>query len=238
MVTYEIDSESTTSRFSGAPWYENTEKRTIRIYGAGGIGSHTALGISKIFRDSEVYIYDFDKVSISNMGGQLYNMLQCGQSKSKATVDTLLSLSSGSSNNYYYNSMDQYYSSTIFITALDNMNARKKVFNEVWKKNKGSNSLFVDARMSADTIQIIAFRLDERSKVTKYRRKYLFSDSEATHEVCSYKQTFFMGQMISGMIGAIVTNYLTHLSDDCFPQTVPFFTEFSSPLMKYTHVLE
>lgn len=238
MIKYILDSETVNSRFSGASWYEESLKKKISIYGCGGIGSHTALGISKIFSESILYLFDFDKVSISNIGGQMFDSFQCGESKVTAVKDNLEVYEGTNSNSYIAFESDAYNVSDIFITALDNMTARKKIFNSIHRKFNDTNRLYIDARMSADTIQVIAFKLNEKDKIKHYKKNFLFKDSEATHEICSYKQTFFMGQMISGFIGSIVTNYLTTLSEDNFPQVVPYFTEFSSPLMSYNNVIQ
>lgn len=223
-------------RFSGAPWFDLASNRTINIYGSGGIGSHASLGISKMFQSSTFRIFDFDSVSLSNLGGQLFSPDQLGMRKVDAVRDNLQGFSLDNTNAYVTYGEDNFNPSDITLTALDSMRARKSIFENVRKKNRGTKHLFIDARMSADTIQIIAFRFDEAAKIRKYKKEYLFDDSEATNVVCSYKQTFFMGQMLSGYICAIIANYLTHLSEDVFPQEVPFFTEFSSPLMTYTSV--
>lgn len=224
------------SRYSGSPWFELATNKVISIYGAGGIGSHASLGISKMFKESLIRIFDFDKVSISNLGGQLFSPDQCGLMKSEAVRENIQDFNIDRSNNYMVFNTDEFFPADITLTALDSMSARKSIFEASRKKNKGTNHLFIDARMSADTIQIVAFKFNELAKIRKYKKEYLFDDSEATNVVCSYKQTFFMGQMLSGYICSIIANYLTHLSEDLFPQEIPFFTEFSSPLMAYTSV--
>lgn len=224
------------SRYSGSPWFDLATNRSISLYGAGGIGSHTSLGISKMFKSSTLRVFDFDRVSLSNLGGQMFSPDQCGVHKSLAVRQNIEDFNIDRTLNCLDYNRDIYISSDITVTALDSMTARKTIFENVRKKNRGTNHLFIDARMSADTIQIIAFKFNEAAKIRKYKKEYLFDDSEATSNICSYKQTFFMGQMLSGYICAIIANYLTHLSEDLFPQEVPFFTEFSSPLMTYTSV--
>lgn len=224
--------EETRSRFSSAPWIDKASYKIISIYGLGGIGSHTALGINKIFENSSIFIFDFDHVSLSNIGGQIYNLRDIGDLKiyslkRKLLVDNV-------TNSIYDYKKDEILYSDIIVSALDSMSARKELFDKICRKRSLKNSLFIDARMSADTIQIIAFRVGDKKKRTKYRKKYLFNDEQADETVCSYKQTYFVGQMISGLINSIITNYLTTLSTNNYPQKVPFYTEFYTPLMSYS----
>lgn len=224
--------EEIRSRFSSAPWIEEASNKTISIFGLGGIGSHTAFGINKIFENSYIYIFDFDYVSLSNIGGQIYNLKDIGDFKVSNIKRKLLV--NNTTNRIFDYKKDIIFNSDIIVSALDSMSARKELFDKICRKRSLKNSLFIDARMSADTIQIIAFRVGDKKKRTKYRKKYLFNDEQADETVCSYKQTYFVGQMISGLINSIITNYLTTLSTNNYPQKVPFYTEFYTPLMSYS----
>lgn len=217
-------------RQAGAPWYTHTENTDINIYGLGGIGSHTFIGMYHIFRNSIIQLFDFDKVETHNLGGQIYNPADLGKYKSWVCSNYFDTVGKNTVKSY---TVDFYPRSNITILALDSMRARKKISDDVLTTTSG---LFIDARMSADTIQVIAIDMnapDKEKRIEEYRKKYLFSDSEALPTLCNFSQSYFVGQLISGIIGAIVTNYLTHLDDKLFPQRVPFFTEFYTPLMQY-----
>ena len=217
-------------RQAGAPWYKYTQNKFISIYGLGGIGSHTFLGIFHIFKYSNIYLFDPDRVEVHNLGGQIYNPKDLGSYKTCACAEGFYNLSK----NEIYTSQEDYYSiSDITILALDNMAAREKIAEEMLTKTR---ELFIDARMSADTIQVIAIDMktpDKEERIKEYKNKYLFSDSEALPTLCNFSQSYFVGQLISGIIGSIVTNCMTHSDSKLFPQRVPFFTEFYIPLMKY-----
>lgn len=60
---------SRTVRFSDAPWY--IPGLPILVGGAGAIGSWLTLYLAR--QDAKLYVYDFDTIDLTNMGGQLYN---------------------------------------------------------------------------------------------------------------------------------------------------------------------
>lgn len=230
----------TTSRFSGAAWFDAIKNQKITIVGAGGIGSWVALMLSR-FNPKSIIIYDDDTVDISNLAGQFYTVSQIGIFK----VDAVSTNMKNYSGFYKTVTMRERFKadsscSDIVISCLDNMYSRKVVFDR-WVKHVNEcanpkNCLFIDGRLAAETLQVYAVCGDEETSIRRYKDS-LFSDSEAVNELCSYKQTSFMANMIGSIIANDVLNFVASKLPDGILREIPFFIEYGSELMYFKTVM-
>ena len=81
-----ITVDETTSRFSGAIWYEEIQKQTVTLAGIGGIGSYVGFLLGRL-KPLRLIIYDPDRVETVNMSGQLYGQSDVGSYKSTALAN-------------------------------------------------------------------------------------------------------------------------------------------------------
>lgn len=220
-------------RFSGAPWFEVIQNIDVVIYGCGGIGSWAALQLSRL-NPSCIILYDPDKVEAVNLAGQLYKFSDIGVHKTRAVKDSIKAYS-----DYYRTDdvfmavprgKDNYHSITV--CGFDNMDSRKAAFDD-WERCNPDTSiatprLFIDGRMSADTIQVFAMCSNDEYARGEYRNKWLFDDSEADSSVCSYKQTSFVAGMIGSLIANLVVNFMCKYHLKLEDYQLPFKTTFNS----------
>ena len=213
-----------TTRFSGATWFSTISGTFITIIGAGGIGSFTAFYLSRMCRF--VKIYDRDTVDETNLGGQLYTVEQIGMYKVQALRDTIARL--GGSINPYIGNFDytQVLMDPIVIGAVDNMEARKTIFNAFIESN--TCKLLIDGRLTADELQVFVIDKNNPEAIEEYKEKWLFDDKEAAETVCSFKQTTYMAGMIASIITNVVVNYTAHMDD-----LLPFFIHYDANLFKF-----
>ena len=61
-----ITIDMSTSRFSGAVWYNKVQEKTITLAGLGGIGSYVAFLLSRM-KPNHIRLYDDDTVELANM---------------------------------------------------------------------------------------------------------------------------------------------------------------------------
>ena len=233
-LSIEIDEH--TSRFSGALWYEEIQKKTIILAGLGGIGSYVCFLLSRM-QPTSMFIYDDDIVEAGNMSGQLYSIRDVGRPK----VDSISDMVSSYAN---YNSVfainSRFTASTeatdIMICGFDNMEARKIFFNKwvahVESKEDKSNCLFIDGRLSAEYLQVYAITGDDVESLLKYNHTALFSDDEADETICSYKQTTYMANMIGSIIVNIFTNFVANQVAGAPIREVPYFTSYDGNSMQ------
>jgi hypothetical protein len=226
----------TTTRFSGADWA--SELREVIVVGVGGIGSWTTLNLARIGHN--ITIIDPDTVDETNVkGGQMFQANQVGNSKVNAVVNICQQFGSTAFidgiNKAYTNEIG---ASDIMITGLDNMKARRQVY-EVWKKNTlrredKEECLLVDGRLTMEMFEIFAIKGDDLKAMELYEAKHLFSDEEAADLDCTTKQSTFAAMSIAGFITSTVCNFLTNKKLKSDLRDVPFYQRMYFPMMMYT----
>ena len=226
--------QEATSRFSGAVWYDSILQKDVTIIGVGGIGSWTALLISRL-GVKNMTLYDDDTVELGNMSGQFYRISDVDRPKVDAIASAVRYYSCYSS----VTAMPERFTDTSFfspvvIACLDSMSARKTAFT-AWKKavdgtNNKEEYLFIDGRLSAETLQVFAVSGDDEDNINRYEAT-LFDDSEADSEICSYKQTSFMANMIASVITNVFVNYVASKLEGGAAREIPFKTEYLGEMM-------
>lgn len=234
-----ITVDETTSRFSGAIWYEEIQKQIVTLAGVGGIGGYVGFLLGRL-KPQRLIIYDPDRVETSNMSGQLYGQTDIGNYKSVA-------LSNMVRNYANYNNIvalnDRFNidseATDIMICGFDNMEARK-VFYKKWKQRvlsypTGSNDrkkcLFIDGRLAAEEFQVLSIQGDDDRAMKEYKDKWLFSDVEAEETICSYKQTTFMANMIASVMVNVFVNFIANQCSPIIDRDVPFFISYDASTM-------
>ena len=223
-----------TARFSGAEWFNKIQEKVIIVGGAGGISSNTIFQLARVHPKS-LYIFDDDTVEEVNLAGQMFN----NDSVSKKKVDAIANIVKDFCRYESVFAMPEKYTedsftADIMICGFDNMKARKVFFNN-WCKHVNeqkdkSKCLFIDARLSFDTLQVFTITGDDEFNKTRYEKEFLFSDEEADETICSLKQTTFMACMIASFIVNNVVNFCTNELTPMIKQ-LPFFIEYDSNLM-------
>ena len=231
--------DESTTRFSGAEWFNQIQKARIIIAGIGGIGSNVAFQLARMI-PANLTLYDDDNVEMVNMAGQLFSNNNIGESKVDAIANMI----------YSYTSMKQVLAikdkftldkepGDIMICGFDNMRARKTFFNS-WCNHISNKSieerskcLYLDGRLSMDTLQILCIKGDDQYNIDRYEREFLFADYEADATVCSRKQTTYLACMISSLMVNLSTNFIANSLHPVIPYDLPFFTEYDAQNMLF-----
>lgn len=231
--------DDSTSRFSGANWYENIQKTKIIIAGIGGIGSNLAYQIARL-NPAKIVLYDDDIVEIANLSGQFFASSDVGMYKADAIAKKLKDYTVCSN---IYSITEQFTSISapcdIMMCGFDSMRARRNYF-AAWRYHvqslpieKRKDCLFLDGRLSIDTLQVFAIAGDDEYSMNLYKNKYLFSDEQAEHTICSLKQTTYLACMIAAIMTNIFINFIANFSLEV-PYTIPFFTEYDAINMLFS----
>ena len=227
-----------TSRFSGATWYEEIQKKIIILAGLGGIGSYTCFLLARMHPTS-MFLYDDDVVEAGNMSGQLYGISDINSYKADAISRMI---SNYADYNSFFASKQRFTmeceAHDIMICGFDNMAARKVFFTK-WRDHVTSkdpeercNCLFIDGRLSAEVLQVYCFTGDNSLAQQKYAEECLFSDNQADETVCSYKQTTYMANMIGSIIVNLFTNFVANEVARAPIRELPFFTTYDGYSMQ------
>lgn len=229
--------DEATSRFSGTEWFNEIQKARIIVAGIGGIGSNLVFQLARM-NPAVLFMYDDDHVETANMSGQLYARADVDKTKVGAMYDMIQAYTN--MQNIY--AIPQRFTPTseagdIMICGFDNMEARKTFFDS-WCTHIANKTpeekkkcLFLDGRLSIDTLQIFAFTGDDGYNILNYQENYLFSDADADATVCSMKQTTYLACMIGSLMTNLFTNFIANSLDPIIPYDLPFFTEYDAQNM-------
>ena len=232
-----ITVDETTSRFSGAIWYEQIKKQIVTLAGVGGIGSYVGFLLGR-FKPERLIIYDPDKVEAVNMSGQLYGKNDLGSYKGVALANMVKNYAD------YYNMVihaerftTESEATDIMICGFDNMEARKLFYNK-WKSHisgkteeEKAKCLFIDGRLAAEEFQVLSIQGNDNRAMAEYEDKWLFNDAEAEETICSYKQTTFMANMIASVMVNIFVNFIANQCGPIIDRDVPFFISYDASTM-------
>lgn len=231
--------DETTTRFSGAIWYEQLQTKNIILAGVGGIGSYIGFLLARM-KPARLVIFDNDIVEAVNMSGQLYGRSDIGHPKVDALADMVANYADYHSTvamNGLYNENSAV--EDIMICGFDNMAARKLVFKKWYAhvmskpEEERGKCLLIDGRLAAEELQVLAIQGNDTRAIEQYQRDWLFSDEIADATVCSYKQTTFMANMIASLMVNIFVNFVTNECNPIMPRDVPFYTSFAADTMYF-----
>jgi len=208
-----------TSRFKDAIWYNKFYK--ITVGGAGGIGSHLTMLLSRL--GHTITVWDNDSVGEENIGGQAYTVSQIHVKKVYA-VQELSKLFSGENNVIprFEKVTNESLIESICFSCFDNMEARKNLF-ESWKEEAIDNEgdipcVFIDGRLLYSNIQIYIVTKDNMDRY----KETLFEDSEVVRENCALKVTTHYAYMIAAYMVSMLTNYLSNYIKGAEITSLPF----------------
>ena len=224
-------------RFSGATWYEKVKTLSTVIVGAGGIGSWTAVLLAKM--GMSILIIDKDTFDEVNIAGQIFNVKRSNRRNKAVEVATFCTDVVPTARVRGYDHMltpsnigfliDK--NSKICICAVDNMLARKLVF-DYWcdivngvTEEERQDYLFIDGRLAAESYQLYCIEGPNQRAKDRYIREF-FSDDEADELSCSFKQTAYMAALLAGRIANNIANFAS--PKDGIPRVAPFFIEYDA----------
>lgn len=223
------------TRFSDAIWYDKVKEKQIICGGCGGIMSNFIFQLARLDPKS-IIVYDPDRVELVNMAGQMFCTRDIDRYKVQAINTTIANYCKYNTMSAIAKKYDEYsIKGDIMISGFDNMEARKVFFNNWLKHIKNSENrsqcLYIDARLSFDTIHIFCITGDDDYHIKDYQDNYLFNDNEADETVCSLKQTTYMACMIASYMVNILVNFC---ANEVTPMVtiLPYFTEYNSDLMQ------
>lgn len=177
----------------------------INIVGAGAIGSFTTLSLAKM-GFFNIHVQDYDEVSVENMSCQFYRPRDIGEPKVKALFEIVREFS-GIEIGMAQSKFDKNDYAGIVIAAVDSMAARREIY-EFHKKYAMRAKLFIDPRMSAESIQVHVVEFGQKDQEEAYE-KTLYSDEEAVQERCTAKSTMYTVLSVSGAVVNVIKAFLT-----------------------------
>lgn len=229
--------ELKTTRFSGADWADQLVD--ITLVGLGGIGSWTALNLSRI--GHTLSLIDYDMVDETNVsGGQMFRKDDVGKYKVYAVNQICRDFGTTNMMIPVIERFDPEMGTfPVTITGLDDMDARRLVF-ESWRTNIGAldtemqkRALFIDGRLTMEMMEVFAVQWNSEQMET-YEKEHLFSNEEAQALDCTTKQSTFGAMGISSLMTATLCNFLTNVKLEMDIRETPFYQRLNYPGMNFT----
>jgi len=177
----------------------------VTIFGAGGIGSPTALLLAKMgVRD--ITLIDFDTVGFENLRSQIYGLADAKAKRPK--VDAARDILAQFTDCDLKTECAKYEGgpvSGIVISAVDCMPTRKRI----WEAAKvGSQELFIDGRMGGEMMDIFTARPYDPDDIAYYEQ-FLFSEEDASPRKCGDEAIVYCTFGAAAFIARLVRGWLT-----------------------------
>lgn len=177
------------------------------IIGVGAVGRQVALQLAAM-GVPWLQLVDFDIVEESNLASQGYLEDDLGNLKVEATADLCRRINHHlevhEERERFRRSMD---TGNVLFCAVDRIEVRQLIWNAV----KDKVDFFVDGRMSAEVIRILA-ACDHASRI--YYPSSLFATEEVYAGSCTAKTTIFTANIAAGLMVEQFAKWLRHLPID------------------------
>lgn len=180
---------------------------SVTLIGAGGIGSPTALALTKM-GITDLSVYDDDEVDNHNIPNQIYKLNGVGKPK----VDCLKELCQDFSGveitaNKKRFDLDGKNLNGIVISAVDSMDSRIEIWNLI--KYKPLVTHYIDSRMAAEIAVMYTIRPTNSSDIQMYEET-LYTDKESVETRCTEHSiiynVFGISSFIANQIKRIAKN--------------------------------
>lgn len=197
---------------------------SVAIIGTGSIGSFTALTLVKM-GIKDLTLYDHDVVQLQNISNQFFPINSLGMPKVKSVEAECLR--HAPEELPLISAIDEFYSgqelpNQIVIALTDNIEGRASAFKAA--KESFMTEFFIDGRMNANLVRILALNPKNKELSEKYEKDFL-EDVENSEEPCTARTIIYNVLLASSLITAEVKKYLNN-------EPVPFqfcftFSDFS-----------
>ncbi len=183
------------------PW-EKLQAARVTVIGAGAVGSFTALSLVKM-GVGVVEVYDFDTVSVENLGPQWFRVCDLGRPKVEALAEQLAAF--GGNVIAHAERFVAQPVSGIVICTVDSMDARIAIWRHIRRCRRVE--LYLDARMGAEVGKVFAIRPNDPEDCRLYESE-LYPSTEALRAPCTARSTIYCASGLSAFLAATVGNHL------------------------------
>jgi hypothetical protein len=187
----------------------------VHLVGCGGIGSFTALVLSKM-GVRHLSLYDPDGIEEHNLPNQLFRVSDVGRPKVDALREILAEFA-GLTVEIQPVQVERQRMAGVVISGVDTMQARKTIWQQCIRY-RTAIVRYIDARMGAEVARIYAVKPTDPGDIRFYE-KTLYHDEEAEALPCTAAAIVYSGFAIASLIGNLVKRLAT---DEDLPREVLF----------------
>lgn len=205
---------------------EQHRAATATLVGCGGVGSFSAIALSKLGIPSLTLI-DFDEVEAHNIPNQFFEVEQIGSKKCEAlaalcerfgntdchTVDTKIEKDDGSK-----------WMSPV-VLGLDSMDAREAAWSTI--KRSPYVPVMIDVRLSGQSIVMYSVDPCSSEDIKQYENT-LHADDEANEQACTERGVIDVGFQVGSLVSRMVRKHYAS-------QELPKITMFEQGSLSVVH---
>lgn len=201
-----------------ADWFDplRVPDSKVTLVGAGGIGSPTAIALSKL-GVANIDVIDFDYVEPHNIPNQMYGTPHANELKVEA-LKTMCEAFGASEISVYAESVQDVFEHTppkgVVITGLDNMDARNHIWEQV--KNNPDVDLLIDARLGGQLINVFAIDPNNETHIQMYEQMAVFPQEESVEAPCTARGIIDVSFIVAALITRLTRRYLMGQSIESF----------------------
>ncbi|MFQ5882249.1 MAG: ThiF family adenylyltransferase [Candidatus Methylomirabilales bacterium] len=177
----------------------------VHLIGCGGIGSFTALLLSKM-GCRHLRLYDPDGIEEHNLPNQLFRLSDVGRLKVEALREILEEFA-GAPVEVHPVEVEAQRMTGVVISGVDTMLARKAIWQRSIRYRAGVLR-YLDARMGAEVARIYTVKPADPDDIRFYE-KSLYDDEEAEVLPCTAAAISYSGFAIASLIGNLVKRLVT-----------------------------
>jgi len=196
---------SITQRFEGL--FTNVGEYVYHVLGCGAIGSSAAIQLARMGA-KDFLLYDFDKVSVENIGVSNYVLKDINKPKVEALQSHILSISPDSKimiDNGRFETFEDTGPKSVMILAFDSMSSRKQAAQAALS-TRIKPWLLIDGRMGAEHYQQYTFI---NPTLGAYMKTW-YDDESGDPEPCNAKATSYCSSMSGSFIANQISKAITH----------------------------
>lgn len=185
------------------------------MIGAGSVGSFLTLTLAKM-GIRKIKVYDDDIIEPHNIPNQFYPLGLSTQPKSEV-LRAVVSIFTEKEIKTYSKKYTAYLPSHIIISAVDSIEARRKIWKIVKPHmfKKRGTALYIDTRMGGEYMRV--FTISKKADIKGYEKSL---EKEGVHIPCTARTIVYNVVTMAGIVAYIVKAFLTKRSR--FPQQIVF----------------
>ena len=187
--------------------FNNFDNFHFHILGCGAIGSSAATQLARSGAE-KFTLYDYDKISLANVGVSQYTVSDIGKYKVDVLSEYLSVICDDPivieiKEKFIDNAQYVPHGNDIIVLGFDNMSSRLQAVEIACSVKKLKPIILIDGRMGAQTYQQYAFK---KPTLDKYKKCW-YDDEEGSEEPCTAKATSYC----SNMAGSFITNSVSKM---------------------------
>lgn len=198
------------------------DKLEVTVIGVGAIGRQTALQLAAI-GVPKLNLIDMDTVEVVNLAAQGFLEADIGKAKVDAVASQCKKINKSIKIKTFNTDVNTLLRPTnddgrellaslskIVFCCVDNISLRGVIFQTV----EPNCELFLDSRMAAEAIRILAYKKNDESATSHNYERTLFSEVDAVQDSCTAKTTIYTASIAAGLMLGQFTKYLRNFPVD------------------------